>query len=136
MILFISVAKTGFNLMQRLSKALMFQSPYPRGKIRHTGYKEYWTIIVRLNPLISGAKCDTPDARKTVHHSSVSIPLSAGQNPTLTSHSVKKTGHCVSIPLSAGQNPTSSRLWLSPVTLACLNPLISGAKSDEQTVVQ
>ena len=131
MILFISVAKTGFNLMQRLSKALMFQSPYPRGKIRHTGYKEYWTIIVRLNPLISGAKCDTPDARKTVHHSSVSIPLSAGQNPTLTSHSVKKTGHCVSIPLSAGQNPTCEnccfhrRLAVSIPLSAGQNPTVA-----------
>ncbi len=130
MILFISVAKTGFNLMQRLSKALMSQSPYQRGKIRLGGRSSIPSRLLSLNPLISGAKPDSTASTPPATSTSSLNPLISGEksdrsvgrihtelnvslNPLISgakSDSQKDVSNSqnrkVSIPLSAGQNPT------------------------------
>ena len=82
-----------------------------------------------LNPLISGAKSDA--CTEIIYTAGLTSQSPYQRGKIRRQYLLRLSDHwSVSIPLSSGQNPTkithkqsNSRVW-------CLNPLISGAKSD------
>ena len=124
----ISGAKSDTEYVPYLGWVIVSQSPYQRGKIRLCSIRRSFQGKRSQSPYQRG-KIRLLRAKETPGGIVVSIPLSAGQNPTRVLERDHKTERGSQSPYQRGKIRLASDSE-GPMDEACLNPLISGAKSD------